>query len=36
VRDADDLIADPEGEQQLGSVWHETDDSHLEQSVWHD
>jgi hypothetical protein len=35
VRHPDDLIAEAQREEQLGSVWHEADDPH-EESVWHD
>ena len=35
VRDADDLIAETQREEQLGSVWDKADDPH-EESVWHD
>ena len=34
VRDGDHLVAEPEGEQQLGSVRHKADDPHRRQA-WH-
>ena len=36
VRDADDVVAEPEREEQLGSVGHEAHDPHDRESVWHD
>jgi hypothetical protein len=31
VRDPDDVVAEPEGEEQLGCVWDEADDPHVQQ-----
>ena len=33
MRDGDDLVAEPEGEEQLGGVRHEADDPHEETSM---
>ena len=36
VRDADDVVAEAQREEQLGSVWDEADDPHDRERVWHD